>query len=275
MIRPSILGICFWVSSLGSAFAQTDQNDVRTPPVLSQSDAALQESCLTTMAGFPDDSTVRYQFFKLVDAMTSDATPDFLAALDHFGEGQLDSTLPLSEVIDGLANPVTRQAMPSLTVAQFAYLFSFSSHCGDFVEGQMESLIAFDASLTDADFNKTIAEDALFLRQLLLDALFRLEADAHPIHGAAIQRDAVSLVRTRDQIEYAAFDADVSELEAFYMGDLDGRLAKINDVINGEMDREILASSIEMAKDMSKESRNANRVNVWRILCPWGCEVTF
>ena len=276
MIKDTASALLFWVISFSSAAGQTIQLESQEPPVLSEANAIVQETCLASIAGFPDETaTIRYQFFKLIHAMTADATPDFLAALDHFGDGQINPALPIPEAIDGLANPVTRQAMPSLTVAQFSHLFNFSNLCGGFIDGQLESLIAFDEALSHSEFNEVISEDALFLRQLLLDALFRLDADKDPIHGPAVQKEAVQLVRTRDKIEYAAFDASVEELESFYMGDLDGRLAKINDVINGEMDRETLDASVEMAKDMSKESRNANRVNVWRILCPWGCQVTF
>lgn len=276
MIRAALISAFIGTVCAGTIAAQTNAVDSYMPPILSEADVAQQERCLRTMAAFPDDNaTIRYQFFKLIDTMTKDATPDFVAALNYFGEGQVPKDLPLPEVIDGLANPVTRQAMPNVTVSQFAYLFQFSAECKTYSDGQMESLIAFDEALTNAEFNKVISEDALFLRQLLLDALFRLNADEHAVHGRAVQQDAVSLVRTRDEIEYAAFESSVSELETSFMGDLDGRLAKINDVINGEMDRDILTASVEMAKDMSEQSRSANRVNVWQILCPRGCEVTF
>lgn len=280
MFRAAFISLSAGILCFGAAFAQQASPAMQaveySPPALSALEVERQERCLTTMSGFPnDDATVRYQFFKLVEMMASDATPNFLAALDHFGEGQVSADAPLQEVVDGMANPVIRQALPSLTVAQFYYLFDFADGCRSFIEGQLGSLIAYDEDLTDFEFNKVIAEDSLFLRQILMDALFRLKADEHSTFGPAVQREAVSLVQTRDRIEYAAFESSISEVEAVFMGDLDGRLAKVNDLINSEMDREILSSSIELAKDMSEDARQATSVSVWRVLCPFGCEFTF
>ena len=236
-------------------------------PPLMQVDVRQQEACLTIMAGFPnDDTTGRYQFFKLVQSLSEGTSPQFLAALEHYGEGQVAADTPVLEVIDGIANPVLRQAMPSLTVAQSAFLINFALDCQQYVEGQTASLVAFDADLSDPDFNKVIAEDALFLRQILSESLYRLGAADDPVHKAAVENDAILIVGRRDEIEFASFDASVSDLESLYMDDLDGRLATINDAINSEMDREVLNQSVSLSKDMSRDAKEENERQVLRTL---------
>ncbi len=248
-----------------TAIAPTPITDA--PLVLSEAEAAQQEACLTTIAGFPsENTTARYQFFKLTEMMAMDADPDFRAALAHFGDGNVPPETPLLEVLDGIANPVMRQAMPSLTVAQSAYLIDFAVDCRSYVNGQMNSLVAFDESLSHAEFNEIISEDALFLRQILSDALYRLGAASDEVYGPAVTANSASLVHMRDTIEYASFDTSVGELEALYMDDLDGRLAKANDMINGEMDREITGATVAMADEMSEAIREENRRQMLRTL---------
>ena len=55
------------------------------------------------------------------------------------------------------------------------------------------------------------------------------------------------------------------------MEDLDGRLARSNDVINSEMDREILGDSIQLSDDMTDAARErARQERLYRLLRIFG-----
>jgi hypothetical protein len=97
--------------------------------------------------------------------------------------------------------------------------------------------------------------------------LFRLNANKDPIHGADVTVYANALVRTRDRIEFTSYSADVDELEALYMTDLDGRLARSNDLINSEMNRETLGDAVTLSDDMNKQAKQkADREAVQTLL---------
>ena len=233
--------------------------------------AANQEACIEIMAAFPDNGHVpRYQFFRLAQEIGTDATPGFRAAIREYGEGSVAPETPIADIIEGIANPVLRQAAPSIAVAQMAHLIEFSRNCDTFIAGQASSLEAFDPSLANAEFNAVIAEDALFLRQVLADVLYRLEADQDAVFGPAITDYAASLVAMRDNIEFAAFDSEIAELETLFMDDLDGRLARSNDIINGEMDNEALGDAITLSDDLNTGAREQQerqaRETLYRIL---------
>jgi len=233
--------------------------------------AANQEACIEIMAAFPDNGHVpRYQFFRLAQEIGTDATPAFRGAIREYGQGSVAPDTPIADIIEGIANPVLRQAAPAIAVAQMAHLIEFSQNCDTFVAGQAGSLEAFDPTLANAEFNAVIAEDALFLRQVLADVLYRLEADQDPVYGPSIIAYAASLVEMRDNIEFAAFDSEVEELETLFMEDLDGRLARSNDIINGEMNNEALANAIALSDDLNDAARELQerqaRETLYRIL---------
>ena len=55
------------------------------------------------------------------------------------------------------------------------------------------------------------------------------------------------------------------------MEDLDGRLARSNDVINSEMDREILGDSIALARQMNEDAKKkARQDRLYRLLRLFG-----
>jgi hypothetical protein len=212
------------------------------------------------MAGFPDNGHVpRYQFFKLTKELAMDVSPNFLAALDEYGAGSVSPDTSVMEVIEAIANPVLRQAAPEITIGHMDYLIDFASICRPFLEGQLDSLSAYDPSLKDGEFNAVISEDALYLRQILSDTLYRVGAEEHPVYGPAINDYAAALVTTRDRIEFAHFESDLEDLEAVFLTDLDGRLARSNDVINQEMDREVLSSSIQITDQMNDDARRKRK----------------
>ncbi|MEL6259055.1 MAG: hypothetical protein AAFQ67_08365 [Pseudomonadota bacterium] len=235
------------------------QGDVQTQSaetVVRPAPAPNQDYCLGLMSGFPNSGHVaRYQFFRLVQDLAVDADAPTRAALEAYGDGEVDAGTPVAAVIEDIANPVLRQALPQRTVAQTAHLIDFAVICAPYIDGQISSLTAFDASLADADFNRVIAEDALFLRQVMADALYRLGAGGDPDYAIALAGYAASLTAQRDQIEFAAFDAEVDELEALFLGDLDRRLALSNEAVNSEMDGEATASAVSLAQDMSEAAR--------------------
>jgi len=227
----------------------------------------VQEKCITIMAGFPNSShESRYQFFKLTQALTGDVTPSFRATIDYFGDSFVTEETPVTEVIENIANPVFRQAAPEITIGNMGYLIDFALDCETYLTGQIESLQAFDSALTDHEFNIVIAEDALFMRQILSDALFRLNAQEHEVFGPYVQTYADTLVTTRDEIEFAGFESELASIEALYLTDLDGRLARSNDVINNEMDQEALVTSLEITDDLNEEAKRKSKETMVRTL---------
>lgn len=248
------------------ATAQVSEPNVMDPVQQATIAAPSQEYCITVMSGFPNDAHLpRYQFFRLTQEMAVDATPGFRATLGKFGEGDVDATAPITDVIEAIANPVLRQAAPELAISYMDHLIDFATTCEPFIAGQVSSLQAFDPNLANDDI--VIAEDALFLRQVLSDSLFRLNANTDPIHGAHVRVYANALVRTRDRIEFTSYSADVDELEALYMTDLDGRLARSNDLINSEINRETLGDAVTLSDDMNEQAKQkADREAVQTLL---------
>jgi hypothetical protein len=217
-----------------------------------------QDYCISMMSDFPsDDHLPRYQFFRLTEELSRDVTPELRQLLTQYGEKDIQPNTPILEIIEAMANPVLRQAAPEIVVAYMGQLMDFSDSCAPFISGQVNSLQAFDGSLVDGDV--VIMEDALYLRQILSDSLSRLDADQDPYLGYAAAQYANDLVRTRDDIEYTAFVDDIDNLEALYMEDLDGRLARSNDIINSEIDREALGDAITLSDDMNDDLRRKSK----------------
>jgi len=224
--------------------------------------------CINTMAEFPTDNhEIRYQFFRLTEEMARDMTPNFRQALKQYGDNRFVSDRPMLKAIEDIANPVLRQAAPEITIANMAYVIDFASICEPVLTGQISSLKAFDSALKDAEFNAVIVEDSLFLRQILSDSLFRLGADKDSLYSASINQYANALVKTRDEVEFSTFEAELGDLEAVYMNDLDGRLKRSNDIINEEMDREILGDSVALSDSMNKaEKEKAKQRQVYTLI---------
>jgi hypothetical protein len=212
--------------------------------------------CINRMAEFPaDNHEVRYQFFRLTEEMAREMTPDLRKALHKYGDKATSANRPLLEAIEDIANPVLRQAAPDITVANMTHVIDFATLCKTAITGQIESLRAFDPALNDVKFNAVIVEDALFLRQVLSDSLFRLGADKDPLYLSAVNQYAAALVTTRDQVEFTSFEAELDDLEAVFMKDLDGRLKRSNDIINNEMDRQVLNDSVALSDSMNKAEK--------------------
>ncbi len=227
----------------------------------------VQEKCITIMNGFPNSGHEgRYQFFKLTRTLADDVDPMMRSAIDFYGDSNVTYQTPVVEVIENIANPVYRQAAPEITVGNMGYLIDFALDCNDYLTGQIESLEAFDQNLTQADFDVVIGEDALFMKQILSDSLFRLGAQDHDVYGPYVQAYADNLVRARNDVEFTSFEAQLANLESVYMNDLDGRLARSNDVINNEMDREALANALEITNDLNDQSKLQTRQKAMRTL---------
>jgi len=272
VIRHILAGVATALLATSAGFADTGEAGIVKERIeLGADQVSNQENCIEIMAAFPDNGHIpRYQFFRLAQAIGTDATPAFRAAILEYGQGSVPADTPIADLIEGIANPVLRQAAPSIAVAQMAHLIEFSQNCDTFIAGQAGSLEAFDPTLANAEFNAVIAEDALFLRQVLADVLYRLEADQDAVYGPAINAYAASLVAMRDNIEFASFNSEVEELETLFMNDLDGRLARSNDIINGEMNNESLANAIALSDDLNDAARQQQeqqaRETLYRIL---------
>lgn len=263
----------FSLSALAALPATAQEAVPGDAPTLALANAEDQERCITIMSGFPDTNyEERYQFFRLIEDMGADATPAFRSALTAYGEGDIAPDAPITAVIEAISNPVLRQAAPGIAVGQMGHLIEFSKTCEAFIAGQVNSLEAYDTALGTADFNTVIGEDALFLRQVVADALYRLEADKDPAHSDAVIAYARSLIRARNNIEFASFESEVDQIEALFLSDLDGRLARSNDIINGDMSTESIASAIALSDDLNestrqqaREQRQRNLLRIFRI----------
>lgn len=232
------------------------------------------EACVTLMSGFPDDGAEsRYVFFRLSQELAKDITPELAQTMgDYMAANEarrLPADWPMMEVVEDIADPVLRQAAPEQTVAGMAHIAYFDALCSDFVAGQVDSLAAFDPALAQADLY--IREDALYLRQILAEALDRLGG------GAAVDAYAQTLVTERDDIEFTGFASDVGELESLYMGDLDTKLATSNDMVNDGVDVEIYQDAVSMADDMNASAAKQMRRDRLNTLCRImnGCQVGF
>ena len=230
--------------------------DMLTTAPSVQSMSANPDFCINTLAGFQTENPeARYQFYSLTQDIAKDASPEFRAALLQYGDGDIPADSNILDVIEDATNPVIRQAAPELTVANLAYVIDFAVQCGPALSGQINSLKAYDAALSNVEFNAMISEDALFLRQILSDSLYRLGADTDPRFGAVTQQYADALIRTRDEVEFTSYVSEVDEIEALFMTDLDGRLKRSNDMINEEMDREVLGDSVGLSDAMNEAAR--------------------
>ena len=222
--------------------------------------APSQDFCISIMASFPnDDMVARYQFFKLTEQLALGATPEFKAAVTQYGDGDVAPDMPVIDVIEAIANPVIRQAAPELTTAYMGHLINFAGRCESYIGGQITSLLAYKSALSQDD--AVVSEDALYLRQILSDSLMRLGANEDPNHSAAINGYALSLVAMRDNIEFQVYTNEIDEIEALYMTDLDGRLARSNDIINSEINRETLSDAITLSDDMNEQARKRENQN--------------
>lgn len=216
--------------------------------------AEQSETCVTMMSGFPDDSPEsRYVFFRLSQELAKDVTPELSRLMADFmienETRRLPADWPMLDVIEDIADPVLRQAAPTQTVASMAHIAYFNALCGQFVQGQVDSLFAFNPDLADTDI--MIREDALYLRQILAEALDRLGAS----DNMAAQAYALSLVIERDDIEYIGFEDEIGELETLYMGDLDTKLSRSNDAVNEGINVEAFQDAVALANDMNDQAR--------------------
>ncbi|WP_427453618.1 hypothetical protein [Litorimonas sp. WD9-15] len=234
--------------------------------------AVNQDMCITQMAEFPtDDAVARYQFFKLVQDTAFGADEGTQILLNHYGQPAVESGTPVLAVIEDIANPVLRQAAPEIIVASMDYMIDFAQACDIYITGQMDSLLAFDATLTNPDFNAAIAEDALFLRQILSESLTDLGADEDPQWAGLVAGYSSSLIAQRDAVEFQSFETEIAELETLFMDDLDGRLKRSNDVINSEMDRGVLRDSVRLSNDMSEAAlEKAKQERLYRLIRIFG-----
>ena len=215
--------------------------------------AEQTEQCVTLLSGFPDETTeARYLFFRLSQELAKDITPELSSVMaDYMAEHEtrrLPADWPMIDVIEDIADPVLRQAAPAQTVAGMAHIAYFNALCGSFVQGQVDSLLAYKPELADSDLY--IREDALYLRQILAEALDRLGADTH-----ATQIYTASLVTERDDIEYTGFESEIDELEALYMGDLDTKLARSNDAVNEGVSSAQFQDAAQMARELNEQAR--------------------
>lgn len=228
---------------------------------------AANDFCIAMMSGFPEISLEdRHQFYALIRALAHGADPAFIEAMEAYGEGEVSPDTPVVQVIEAIANPVMLQAAPQATIAQTAHLIRFGTECSVFLDGQITSLEAVNPALADGRGTLTIGEDALYLRSLLLDAMYRLSADTDPQHGGAIAAYQRDLVRQRDGIEFAAFDAEIADIEAMATGDLEDRLDRANAALESGMDTENVQRAADLSDMLTKAQREESQRRVAQVL---------
>lgn len=274
MLRASLIVLVCAVWPAMSLAQDQTVIDVPQEEVLTQVAAAAenQNRCIIQMAGFPtDDPTARYQFFKLVNDVAYGANDETRRLFDHYGQPAVESETAVLTAIEDIANPVLRQAAPNVIVASMNHLVDFSVTCDVYITGQIDSLLAFDGSLKNPDLNEAITEDALFLRQILSESLSRLGADTDAVWKSAAENYTESLVTQRNDVEFATFQTDIAELEILFMNDLDGRLARSNDVINSEIDNRILRDGIDLSETMNEAAKEkAKQERLYRLMRLFG-----
>jgi hypothetical protein len=249
------------------ASAQVQAQPVSAEPAALS--AQQSETCVTLMNGFPQDSLeARYVFFRLSQELAKDITPELSKIMaKYMAENEtrrLPADWPMIDVIEDIADPVLRQAAPAQTVAGMAHIAYFDALCHPFVQGQVDSLLAFKPALNETDI--AVREDALYLRQILVEALDRLGAS----DDAATEAYTASLIIERDDIEYVGFEGDIDELEALYMGDLDTKLARANDAVNESVGETGFEDAASLARDLNsaaaKRSKQERLYSLVRIL---------
>ena len=241
---------------LAQSYEVIPNDGIAASPIIQNDIVGDPDYCINTMADFPaDNQEIRYQFFRLTEEMARDVTPELRSALAQYGDGDVAAGSDMISVIEDIANPVLRQVAPEITIANMAYVIDFATICKPFISGQVNSLTAYDPALENAEFNAVIVEDALFLRQILSDSLVRLGADKDPAYQSAVLSYSDALVTTRDVAEFATFEAELDNLEAIYLSDLDGRLKRSNDIINEEVDLEILGDSVALSDSMNEAAK--------------------
>jgi hypothetical protein len=227
---------------------------------------ALNDFCATQMTSLAGGTlSGRHQLFVLLSEAGRGADEDLIDVLDAYGVGQVDPSTPLLQVVEDIANPVLLQAAPNATVGQMAHLIRFSQECGLILDGQIAALEATSPDLANGVYKQAIGEDAIFLRSMLLDALYRLNADSDPVHGQAVAAYQRDLVGQRDDIEFAAFDAELAALEEEFTGDLDKRLDLANTSIGetaGAIDAKGAAEVARALTDVQRAEANARMAQI-------------
>lgn len=225
--------------------------------------SGASEYCLSVMAGFPDDAQSRFTFYHLVELLHEGADPGIYASLDAYSSDSVAAETPVVDVLDYIANPVMRQALPGSVLAHLNHLVKFDRKCGAFIQSQKQTLAVVDPSVMHRDFRGSVLQDALFLRQVMIEAFYQMSAHEDPVHREAV----LSLGRSADALRanknVEAFGEELDEL-------LDEVLLEYNDlrenqrfaVLDDSLQREQVRSDQEMLNQMNKGARTQGYENI-------------
>lgn len=233
--------------------------------------AVNSDLCIRMMAGFPDESLVnRYQFYRLIDMMEDGADSGVNAALEHFGAKNSLGQETVVDVVRNLSDPVMLQSAPRYTVGNAAQLIEYAQQCRPFISAQIASIEVAEPSVTDPLFEEQLAEDAVYLRALVVQSLESVSAQIHPVHGPAVLRYQNATVNIRNEAEFVGFAAELDSLSLETLVELDEKLVLHQDVIEDDIDKEVVSSSNQMVQSMNQSSKEESdrKVNyiMWRIL---------
>jgi hypothetical protein len=265
------LAVLLGTSTLASAqenFVETvSTNDIQT----FRQTATNSDLCIRMMAGFPDDSLAnRYQFYRLINMMENGVDSGVLDALDHFGARNSFGQDTVIDVVTNLSDPVMLQSAPRYSIGNAAQLIEYAQTCRPFINAQIASIEVAEPSVTEARFEEQLAEDAVYLRALVVQSLESVSAHIHPIHGPAVTRYQNATINIRNEAEFVGFEAELDALSFETLAEMDQQLVVQQQVVEGDIDKEIVSSSTQMVQSMNQASKEESNQKVnyimWRIL---------
>jgi hypothetical protein len=219
------------------------------------------------MTGFPDESLInRYQFFRLIQSMKAGVDIDMRGALAHYSEAADMTGMTIVETVQNLSDPVILQSAPAFALTNAGRLIRYAEDCGAFISSQVRSIEYAEPSVTDADMEEVLAEDAIFLRALVLQSLESLSASDHPIYGPALQRYEGATIYIRNEAEFIGFEAELEALTNETIADIDEKLALHLDMVEGDLDKESISTSSDMLESMNQTSKEESHRGVYQTL---------
>lgn len=272
-ISRAALGIAASFALVSAPQAQNDADLMETStsyaPAHSIADLTPQNSefCAGMMAGFPDDSLInRYQFFRLIQSMKAGVDSDMRAAFTHYGEKTDMGQTGVVETIENLSDPVVLQSSPAYALTNASHLIRYAEDCSPFIASQISSIEFAEPSVTEAAMEEVLAEDAVYLRALVMESLESLSAQNHPIYGPATERYEGATIYIRNEGEFIGFEAELEALTNDTIAEIDDKLALHLQMVEGDIDKETVSTSSDMLESMNRTSKQESHRGVYETL---------
>lgn len=223
--------------------------------------------CTQMMTGFPDESLVnRYQFFRLIQSMKSGVDSDMRAGLSHYGEKVDLSTENVVDTVQNLSDPVVLQSSPAFALSNASHLIRYAEECNGFISSQISAIEYAEPSVKEASMEEILAEDAVFLRALIVQSMETLSAGDHPVYGPAMRRYEGATIYIRNEAEFIGFEAELDALTAETISEIDDKLALHLSMVEGDINNESISTSSDMLESMNKTSKQESHRGVYNTL---------